>query len=80
MGRLPGASKFIDHLRPYTKIADPGSLKRVFTRLQSLSREEQQEQLRELAAGGGPISAAYIARRLYGCSLKEALKTVGRAG
>lgn len=43
-----------------------------FTRLKSLSREDQQQQLRELAARGHTITAVYTARQLYGCSLGEA--------
>ena len=52
---------------------------KVFTNLQSLSRENQQEQLRDLAVRGDTITAAYIAQKLYGCSLAEASKIVERA-
>jgi hypothetical protein len=69
---VPGAHKFLNALRPYTVIADPVSLTQDFTRLKSLSREEQQQQLRELAARGQTITAMYAARKLYGCSLGEA--------
>jgi len=40
--------------------------------MKSLSPEEQQKQLRELAARGDVISATNAARKLYGCSLGEA--------
>jgi flagellar motility protein MotE (MotC chaperone) len=73
---VPGARKFLDALRPYTVIADPVSLTRDFTRLKSLSREDQQQQLRELAARGQTITAMYAARELYGCSLGEAKEMV----
>jgi hypothetical protein len=73
---VPGAHKFLDALRPYTVIADPVSLTQDFTRLKSLSREEQQQQLRELAARGQTITAMYAARKLYGCSLGEAKEMV----
>jgi hypothetical protein len=73
---VPGAHKFLDALRPYTVIADPVSLTQDFTRLKSLSREEQQQQLRELAARGQTITAVYAARELYGCSLGEAKEMV----
>jgi len=75
---VPGASRFLDYLRPYTKIAESVSLTKVFTHLQSLSQEHQQEQLRDLAARGDTITAAYIAQKLYGCSLAEASKIVER--
>jgi hypothetical protein len=74
---VPGAHKFLDALRPYTVIADPVSLTQDFTRLKSLSREDQQQQLRELAARGQTITAVYTARKLYGCSLGEAKEMVG---
>jgi hypothetical protein len=69
---VPGARKFLDALRPYTVIADSVSLTQDFTLLKSLSREDQQQQLRELVARGQTITAIYAARKLYGCSLGEA--------
>ena len=73
---VPGAQKFLDALRPYTVIADPVSLKQDFTHLKSLSREDQQRQLRELVARGQDITAVYVASKLYGCSLGEAKQMV----
>ena len=73
---MPGAHKFLDALRPYPVIADPVSVTQDFTRLKSLSREEQQQQLRELIARGQIITAMYAARKLYGCSLGEAKEMV----
>jgi hypothetical protein len=73
---VPGTHKFLDALRPYMVIADPVSLTQDFTRLKSLSREDQQQQLRELAARGQTITAVYAARKLYGCSLGEAKEMV----
>ena len=69
---VPGAHSFLDALRPYTVIADPVSLAQDFTHLQSLPREDQQKQLRDLAARGQTIAAIYAARVLYQCSLTEA--------
>jgi hypothetical protein len=73
---VPGARKFLDALRPYTVIADSVSLAQDFTLLKSLSREDQQQQLRELVARGQTITAIYAARKLYGCSLGEAKEMV----
>jgi hypothetical protein len=73
---VPGAQKFLDALRPYTVIGDPVSLNRDFAHLKSLSREDQQRQLRELVARGQNITATYVARKLYGCSLGEAKQMV----
>ena len=73
---VPGARKFLDALRPYTVIADSVSLTQDFTLLKSLSREDQQQQLRELVARGQTITAIYAARKLYGCSLGEAKERV----
>lgn len=72
---VPGAGDFLDALRPYTVIADPVSVKQDFTQLKSLSREDQQKQLRELAARGQNITV-YAARKLYGGSLGEAKQMV----
>ena len=69
---VPGAARFLAYLRQYTRIADPVSLKQDFTRLQSLSHEEQQKQLRDLAARGEVIAAIYIAQKLYGFSMRQA--------
>lgn len=69
---VPGSHKFLDALRPYTTIAETVSVSQDFSHLQSLSRDEQQKQLRELAARGQTINAIYTARKLYGCSLAEA--------
>lgn len=69
---VPGTRKFLEALRPYTVIAEPVSLKQDFTHLKSLSREEQQKQLRELVTRGQNITAVYAAQKLYGGSLGEA--------
>src|ERR1700676_5270873 len=68
---VPGAARFLAYLRQYTRIAVPVSLRQDFTRLQSLSHEEQQKQLRDLAVRGEIIAAIYIARKLYGFSMLQ---------
>ena len=73
---VPGTRNFLDALRAYTVIGEPVSLTQDFTRLKSLSREEQQKQLRELVARGQNITAVYAAQRLYGGSLGEAKQMV----
>jgi hypothetical protein len=73
---VPRTSKFLDHLSTHTRIADPVSLTQDFTCLQSISREEQQKQLRDLAARGQLVTAIYIARKLYGSTLVEAKQMV----
>ena len=73
---VPGARKLLAALQRYTVIADPVSLNQDFTHLKSLSREEQQKQLRELAVRGQNLTAMYVARNLYGCSLGEAKQMV----
>src|SRR6202167_5291600 len=62
---VPGTHKFLDALRPYTVIADPVSVTQDFTRLKSVSREDQRQQLRELAARGQTVTAIYAARKVY---------------
>ena len=73
---VPRAEKFLDFLRPHTRIADPVSVTHDFAHLQSLDREAQQEQLRELAARGQIVTAIYTARKLYCCSLVVAKEMV----
>lgn len=70
----PGTKKFLTLLRPYTTIADPLSLHADFDPrlLKSLTRDQQNERLREMAKHGNVIGAVYTARKLYGCSLGEA--------
>ena len=73
---IPRATTFLQALRPYTVISAPVSLTNDFAHLQFLSRDAQQEQLRDLAARGQTINAIYAARKLYGCSLEEAKEMV----
>ncbi len=73
---VPRARTFLDALRPYTTVADPVVMSQDFGHLESLSREEQQKRLRELAQRGEVIAAIYITRRLYGCGLSEAKEMV----
>lgn len=73
---VPGAHNFLEALAPYTVIADTVSIKQDFTGLKSLSREDQEKQLRALAARGDLITATYAARQLYGGSLGDAKRMV----
>ena len=73
---VPRAKAFLEALRPYTVISETVSLTHDFAHLQSLDRDAQQEQLRELAARGQTVNAIYAARKLYGCSLAEAKEMV----
>lgn len=73
---FPGTHKFLDALRPYTTIAEPVSLNQDFSHLQSLSPNEQQQRLRELAVRGQTVAAIYTARKLFRCSLVEAQEIV----
>ena len=73
---VPSAKKFLDALRPYATIREAVSLTQDFTGLQSLSPEDQKKQLRALAQRGDTITASYLARKLYGGSLADAVKMV----
>lgn len=77
---VPGTHKFLDALRPYTTIAETVSVSEDFSHLQSLSRDEQQKRLRELAARGQTVNAIYTAQKLNGCSLAAAKEMVERKG
>ena len=73
---VPRAQNFLDRLRPYTTIADPVFLSQDFVHMESLSRDEQQQRLREMAERGQTVAAIYTARKLYGCGLAEAKQVV----
>ena len=73
---VPGTRKFLDIMRPYTLVSDPVSLTQDFSRLKSLSREEQHRQLRDLADRGQTITAIYAAQKIFGGSLGQAKRTV----
>ena len=73
---VPRASTFLAYLSAPTRIAEPISLMQDFTRLQYLSRDEQQKQLRDLAGRGQAMTAIYVARKMYGRSLAEAKEMI----
>jgi hypothetical protein len=73
---VPRASTFLDFLGTHTRIAEPISLMQDFTRLQYLSRDEQQTQLRDLAGRGQIVTAIYLAQKMYGGSLAEAKEMI----
>jgi ribosomal protein L7/L12 len=83
---VPGWKKFLKSLRPVTRIEEPVATSMDFASLESLSREQQVQRLFALDAQGDTISAVYMARRLYGYSLKDAgefvdeLRKKGRVG
>jgi len=74
----PGAPEFLSRVQRFTTVLDTVHVVNDFTRLQNLSREEQEKKLRELDARGQTIAAIYTARRLYGCGLTEAKEMVDK--
>lgn len=72
----PGASVFLDMLRPHAVITEPVSVSEDFTDLEGLPRAEQEKRLKALDARGETITAIYMARRLFGSSLTDATKLV----
>jgi hypothetical protein len=73
---VPRAAVFLSAIKPRVEIAAPIKLASDFTKLQGLSREQQEERLRELDQRGNTIGAVYMARRLYGGDLAEATRFV----
>lgn len=69
---VPGTHKFLEAMRSNTLIADPVSLTQDFGHMKSLSREDQQQKLRDLIARGQNMTAVYAASKLYDCSLGQA--------
>jgi hypothetical protein len=75
-GVVPGAMKFLSALPPAVTVAEPSTSAEDFTQLERLSRPEQEDRLRNLAAGGDTIAAVALARRLYAYDLTEAERFV----
>jgi len=74
----PGASKFLEALKPAVQIAPPLSLFEDLTMLAAQTPEHQEQQLLKLAAAGQTMVAIYLARRLYGFDLTTAKTFVDR--
>ena len=73
---VPRASAFLQTLRGRVAIAPEVTLAADFAHLQGLSRDQQEQRLRELDKRGHTIAAVYMARKLYGGSLADATKFV----
>jgi hypothetical protein len=73
---VPRASTFLDCLRSHVEIAPPVTVSEDFVNLQGLTREQQEQRLRDLNQRGHTIDAVYMARRLYGLDLTQASKFV----
>jgi hypothetical protein len=69
---VPGWSAFLDSLRPFTNIMPPLVVSEDFCNLVGLSRDQQEQLLRELDARGETMVAVYTARRLFGYDLQAA--------
>ena len=70
------ATQFLDYMRRYTRVTDPVFDTTSLTDLQSLSRDEQRQKLRDLAIGSEIIASTYIARQFYGLSMEETKQMV----
>ena len=69
---VPSADVLLDGLRPHTRIAIPLDVSQDYAHLDTLSRDEQEKRLRDLAATGQTIAAIQIARTLYSYDLAQA--------
>jgi hypothetical protein len=68
----PGATAFLEALRPHAQIADSVELNEDLAHMSKLSREEQELRLRALAEAGNTITAIKLARELYSLDLVQA--------
>jgi len=73
---VPGATAFLDGLRPRVEIAPAVNISEDFANLQGLTREQQEQRLRDLNQRGHTIEAVHLARQLYGMDLTQASKFV----
>ena len=72
----PGPSILLELLSPSVQIAPTVKVSEDFAHLQGLSRDEQLKRLRELNARGETIAATYLAQKIYGCDLTQAVQIV----
>lgn len=69
---VPRVNKFLENVGAYVKVEAPVFVEEDFSKLNGLSKAEQDSRLKKLDAEGQTISAIYLARRFYGCSLADA--------
>ena len=68
----PNARAFLKALRGHVEIAEPVSVSQDFTKLQTLTRVEQEKRLRELVQRGQTMAAVHMASKLYALDLTKA--------
>ncbi len=73
---VPSATAFLDGLRQRVEIAPAVKTSEDFANLKGLTREQQEQRLRDLNQRGQTIEAVHLARRLYGMDLTQASKFV----
>jgi hypothetical protein len=73
---VPGAKAFLNVLRSYVEIAAPIKVSEDLANLHGLTRDQQEQKLRELNQRGQTIDAVYMAKRLYGLDLTQATNYV----
>jgi hypothetical protein len=69
---VPHINTFLEDVGAYVKVEAPLFVKEDYSKLNGLSKEEQDKRLKKLDAEGRTISAVYLAQQCYGCSLAEA--------
>lgn len=69
---VPCAGFFLNALSRRTPVHDAENILTDFVNLEKLSREEQENRLRQLAESGDKLGAIAVARRLYACDLTQA--------
>jgi hypothetical protein len=70
---VPGCASFLRAMSAYVKVEPPTVISDDFTNLEALTQPEQEACLRRLEEKGQRVTAIYSVRRLYGCSLSEAV-------
>jgi ribosomal protein L7/L12 len=73
---VPGAKTLLAALSTTTAVLEAGAVTRDFTHLATLSREQQEGRILELAESGQTMAAIHAARALYGYDLTQAKEFV----
>ena len=70
---VPRIDFFLSTLARFVSVREPSTMSTSYVDgFENVGREEQEKKITELARSGQLVTAIAVARRLYGCDLKQA--------